>query len=478
MDWLSLQQRYAVPTGASARTARLLALRRVLDGTQYDALSYPFAQERSGAGEYIPLSNRRPAVRTNMCRTVVDDAVSLLFGDSHWPSLVVDDPRVADAMGMFASQTRLASLMMEAATLGSVGSVAMLFEVSAGVPRLSVLDTAYLTPFWDDASGELLRVEERFLVYGRDLAAQGYPIAQDLLGAQFWWQRIWTPMDCIVSVPWMVGMDGGARDERRSVHHGLGFVPIVWMRNLGMHSGRDPEGECTFERAIDTVIEADYLLSQAGRGLKYGSDPTLVLKTGGLAEGVAHQGGAAAALTLPPEGDAKLLEINGSAAGAVLDHYRELRHIVLEQLHGNRAHGDRLSGAQSGRAMEMMCQPLIWLVDRLRHSYGEGALLEVYRMACRFSRVLENGLRLGGVLVKDLPLCRLSLRWPPWFPVADQELQALAQGLVTAVSNGIVSRETATKMFATASGHPDPGLEWAALERCSASTGAFNSMRK
>ncbi|EHH67006.1 hypothetical protein [Gluconobacter morbifer] len=164
-------------------------------------------------------------------------------------------------MGVFTSQTRLASLMMEAARLGSVGSVAILFEVSGGVPRLSLLETAYLTPFWDEASGELLRVEERFLVRGRELAAQGYPISEDLLGAQFWWQRVWTAMDCAVSVPCPVGTSGGSRDESRSVRHGLGFVPIVWIRNLAGPSGRDPEGECTFERAIDTVIEADYLLS-------------------------------------------------------------------------------------------------------------------------------------------------------------------------------------------------------------------------
>lgn len=472
MDWLSLQRRYAVPAGASARTARLLALRRVLDGTQYDALPHPFSMERSGAGEYIPLSNRRPSVRSNLCRTVVDESVSLLFGDTHWPSLIADDTRVSDAMGVFASQTRLASLMMEAATVGSIGSVAVLFEVSAGVPKLSVLDTAYLTPFWDDVSGELLRVEERFLVRGRDLAVQGYAIGEDLLGAQFWWQRIWTPMDCAVSVPWLVGMEGGVRDESRSVRHGLGFVPIVWIRNLGGRQGQDPEGECTFERAIDTVIEADYLLSQAGRGLKYGSDPTLVLKTGGFSEGVAHQGGASSALTLPPEGDAKLLEINGNAAGAVLEHYRELRQIALEQLHGNRAHGDRISGVQSGKAMEMMCQPLIWLVDRLRHSYGESGLLAIYRMACRFSCVLENGLRLGGVLVKDLPYCRMTLRWPAWFPATDPELLSLAQGLVTAVSNGILSRETAVRMYATASGNSDPGTEWRLLENWVALDGA------
>ncbi|WP_245528499.1 phage terminase large subunit [Gluconobacter morbifer] len=40
--------------GASARTARLLALKRVLDGTQYDVLPHPFSMERSGGGNIFP----------------------------------------------------------------------------------------------------------------------------------------------------------------------------------------------------------------------------------------------------------------------------------------------------------------------------------------------------------------------------------------------------------------------------------------
>lgn len=460
MDWLSLQRQYATPPGLPARAGRLLSLSRVLWGTQYDVLPNPFARERSGAGEYIPLSQRRPSVRTNLCRTVVDESVSLLFGDTHWPSVVCSDGRTATCLTDFARDVGLASLMTDAAIRGSVGSVAILFEVAGHVPRLSVLDTAYLTPRWDAVRGTLCEVVERYQVLGRDLAAQGYAIAPDMLGAWFWWQRVWTDDECIVFRPSAVGEVAEGRDAARSVRHGLGFVPIVWIRNLASGGMGEPDGECTFERAIDTVIEADYLLSQAGRGLKYGSDPTLVLKTGGFSDGAVRQGGAASALTLPPEGDAKLLEINGNAAGAVLSHYRELRQLVLEQLHGNRAHGDRVSAGQSGRAMEMMCQPLIWLADRLRHAYGEGGLLPLYRMVCRFSAALDGGLRLGGVLVRDLDPGGLSLHWPPWFAPSEPELLSLAQGLVAAWRGGILSRETAARLYANATGNPDPVAEW------------------
>ncbi|WP_332351202.1 hypothetical protein [Asaia spathodeae] len=251
-------------------------------------------------------------------------------------------------MNAFAFETGLPAFMMQVATCGSVGSVAIWVEILGGRPRFSLLETAYLTPDWDQY-GALLTVTERYLVSGADLKASGYAVASDALSSRFWWQRRWTRIGLDVFVPVPAGEEGNdVLDEKRSSIHDLGFVPVVWIRNPGAVSATEPDGECSFEKAIDTVIEADYLLSQAGRGLKYGSDPTLVLKTPEILEGVARQGGAVSALTLPPEGDAKLLEINGAAAGAVLAHYRELRQLVLEQLHGNRTHGDRLGPLNRG----------------------------------------------------------------------------------------------------------------------------------
>jgi hypothetical protein len=43
------------------RVRKLTILNRVLDGTLYDPLPYHFHEERSVAGEYIPLRQRRPS---------------------------------------------------------------------------------------------------------------------------------------------------------------------------------------------------------------------------------------------------------------------------------------------------------------------------------------------------------------------------------------------------------------------------------
>lgn len=463
MDWLELKAQYPAPAGQPPRCAELLALRRVLDGTQYDDLPNPFSREKSGAGEYIPLSKRRPSVRSNLCSAVVDESTSLLFGDTHWPTIKADHSDTADALACFVRESDLPALMLDAARRGSIGSVALLVEAVERALRVSVLDTAYLTPTWDDATRELTRVVERYMLTGQQLAEAGFEIPPDSMQVKFWWRREWDDQAVAVYVPQPVTEDAPEPviDATHSVTHGLGFVPIVWIRNLAPASQvGEPDGPCTFGRAIDTVIEADYLLSQGSRALKYMSDPVLVLKSGGEPGGAAHQGGSASALNLPPEGDAKLLEINGAASGALLEMYRELRALVLEQLHGNRAHADKLSAAQSGRAMEMMCQSLIWLADRLRQSYGDGGLLPLLKMACRFSSVLTDGVRIGGTDRRSLDPAGLDLHWPDWFPPTTPELLTLAQGLVTAVDGNILSNETAVQIYAARAGVPDGAEEW------------------
>ena len=455
MDWIALQARMPRDVDMPDRSFRLGALEAVLDGRQYDLLPHAFSQERSGAGEYVPLDERRPSVRTGLCRVVVEDSVSLLFSEGHWPSLRVNASRTSVALAELVRETHLNDTMLEAATRGAVGSVAVLFRAVGRKPFFEVLPTRLLTPQWSRKDpGTLLSVTERYKVAAQELLALGYDV--DPLAGPMWFQRRWDDNAETWYLPVAVGSPVVASvDPERSVVHGLGFVPIVWMRNISGGGGFDPEGfdgACTFSAAIDTVIEADYLLSQAGRGLKYGSDPTLVLKDPNaslspMATAV-RSGGVASALTLPPEGDAKLLEINGNAAAAVLAHVQELRAIALEAMHGNRAHGDRLGSAQSGRAIELMSQGLIWLADRLRISYGECGLLSLMQMVCAASAKVRGGLRIGGQDYPDLDPAGLSLIWPSWFPASFMDKQAQAATVATLVSSGVISRAMAFDIVA------------------------------
>ncbi|WP_428375187.1 phage portal protein [Lichenicoccus sp.] len=456
MDWLALQARMPRDADMPARSNRLGALEAVLEGRQYDVLPFAFSRERSEAGDYVPLDDRRPSVRTGLCRVVVEDSVSLLFSEGHWPEIGAADLRTIQALADLIRETHLNDIMLDAATRGSVGSVALLLRAVQRRPFVEVLGTRFLTPQWSRNDPRcLVRVTERYKVAATDLAALGYRV--DPAAGQMWFERCWDDTAETWYLPVPVDQPGQERrvDQERSVVHDLGFVPIVWIRNISGDGGyeRDPaDGACTFSAAIDTVIEADYLLSQAGRGLKYGSDPTLVLKDPGAGLGgvamTVRSGGASSALTLPPEGDAKLLEINGNAAAAVLAHVQELRAIALEAMHGNRAHGDRLSNAQSGRAIEMMFQGLIWLADRLRISYGECGLLALMRMVCAATGRVRGGLRIAGKDHADLDATGLSLVWPSWFPTTFADRQAQASTVATLVASGVIDRQAAFDIVA------------------------------
>ena len=432
----------------SRRTWILETLTRVINGELYDILPFDFHDERSAIGEYIPLRKRRPSVRYPLCRLVVEDSVALLFSEGHFPTIDCPDRKTQDSLAKIFHDARLNLIMIEAAMRGSVGSVAILMRVLKGRIFFQVLDTLYLTPSWNPQEPDtLIGMIEKYKVSGSQLKATGYDIPEPT--GDYWFQRSWDIESEIWYMPLQVGTDEPLKiDSHRTIHHGLGFVPMVWIRNLpGFSATNDPnDGACTFRAAVDTQIEIDYQLSQAGRGLKYSSDPTLLLKEP-IGSDTDIVKGAGNALIVGEHGDARLLEIGGTAAAAVIDYVKTLRDFALESIHGNRASPERLTAAQSGRAMELMNQGLLWLADNLRISYGEVAMLSLAKMVVRAST--QYTIRTS---TSELPpmnaAAPLSLKWPRWFPASASDRQLDASTLVTLVDAGLISRSSAMKAIA------------------------------
>jgi Phage portal protein, SPP1 Gp6-like len=446
------------------RTRKLDILSRVLEGRLYDVLPYRFHEERGASGEYIPLRNRRPSIRYPLSRIVVEDSVALLFSEGHFPTIDCSDPTTEAAIAEIASEAQLNLVMTDAAIRGSVGSTAILLRVLKGRVFLQVLNTMYMTPFWaPDEPDTLKLVVEKYKVPGRVFQHNGY--ADVDVSRDYWFERHWDASSETWFQPRPVGTDEPpAVDSARTTRHGLGFVPLVWIKNLpGISSTGDPvDGACTFRSAIETQIEIDYQLSQAGRGLKYSSDPTLLLKEPAAVNSELLTG-AGNALVVGEHGDARLLEIGGTASAAVMEYVRTLREFALESVHGNRASPERLSAAQSGRALELMNQGLIWLADNLRTTYGEGAILRLARMIARAST--RYALRVHGRPVPPMdPEAVFSLKWPRWYPVSAEDRQRDAQTLATLTKNGHISRETAVKSIADVYDIADVSAELVRIE--------------
>jgi Phage portal protein, SPP1 Gp6-like len=468
-DFRSLKDGYHKDSDYPQRAHDLLALARVLDGKLYHELKNAFSEEKRDSGEYIPLKDRRPAVRTRFCPTVVNDSVSMLFSEGHFPDVECKDEKTRDALTTVIKEACLNAVMIEAATRGSVGSICVLMRVLQARVFVTVMQTPYMTPEWDEnAPDTLKKVVERYKAKGDVLKAAGYTIADDDLDKEFWFQRVWDENAENWYLP-QTKEDAKAGkapvlDYKRTVKHSLGFVPMVWVKNLPCGEN-DIDGAPTFPaEAIDTQIEADYLLSQGGRGLKYQSDPVLHIKEPAFSGNGPVVKGAANAIITGAEGDAKLLEINGDAASAVMDWVKALREIALEGMGGNRSNADKLSAAQSGRAMELMNQSLIWLADKLRISYGEGALLELLCMIVRASSKFPLKDKRGRPIEKMSQEEDISLRWPAWYPPTYADKATQATTLDELRGGGLISQETAVKSIADSYDIEDVAKELAAIK--------------
>jgi hypothetical protein len=442
-----------------ARAFEIDIFNRILDGTFYDHLEYYFYEEVDSCNITIPLIDRRPSVRLRLAKMVVDDSVSLLFGDGHFPTFETENDELRKQLDDIKKYTHLNEMMSHAATRGSVGSVAILMKIIDGYVSFKPLCTEFLTPVFSDANPDVLvSITEKYKVKGRDLLAYGYSGLED---HQFYWiERVWDDINETRFLPYPVIKDPEVEtvkeiDQLRSVEHALGFVPIVWIKNLGDKNGID--GRCTFEAAIDNNIEIDYQLSQAGRGLRYAGDPTLLIKDDGdLADSKSLKKSPARALVLQGDkSDAKYLEIDGTACDAVLKFVEAIRKIALQNVGGNTVNPDKISTAQSGKAIELLYQPLVWLTDRLRVSYGKG-LLQLINMVMLASHKFEikmNSPLIGDAQstppVKNLDLTSpVTLRWPSFFGATNSDKLQVAQALNTLKDNFIISQETAVKTVA------------------------------
>jgi hypothetical protein len=334
---------------------------RILEGAFYDHLPHGFHQEMSESNEYVPLRQRRPSVRYGLCRLVVEDSVALLFSEGHFPTAETEDEKIKEALADIVKDLRLNEILMEAATTGSTGSVALHLRILQQAdgrsfrPCVEVHSTGFLTPEFDPAAPDTLNcIHERYKVRGRALIERGYAIDDADAEVWFWFARDWDKAAEIWFLPWKLtatdqtnGITPYTIDTTRTVTHDLGFVPWLWIRNLpgklkllDFQHGRPSsgnailystiDGACTFAGAIDAMIEIDYQLSQVGRGLKYAMDPLLLLKEPAAPQDGQFVKSGGTAMVVSKDGDGKMLEIGGTAFTVVMDYVRALRELGME----------------------------------------------------------------------------------------------------------------------------------------------------
>lgn len=430
---------------------------RCLNGTIYDNLSYDFHQEYMDDihTSYIEIHQRRPCTRVGMglIKIAVDQSASMTFGEGRMPAIECDDDEnIETVLNNFIKENHLNQVMMDAAVKGSVGSIALRLRILKNRGFVDVLPTKFLTPEWDPfAPDTLIKVTEKRKVKGKELIANGYNIDEREAESMFWFQRIWDTNNETWYQPWPVNNKEKEPiipqvDTTRSVQHNLAFCPIIWIKNL--HNGpNDLDGRSTFDAAIDTCIEMDYLASQNVAGLLYNAVPTMVIQNP-IDPSLPVIARPNQTLNLDATGDAKMLETSGNASHSIHEKIRMLRELAMEAMGGNRASPEKLGAPASGEAQKVMWHPTVMLADNLRNTYGVEGLLTLMRLVLKATK--KYPLIIMGQKVSNLrDDIMLTLKWPPFFPPTATDRAGLVTATRSALEGGIMSKETAVKSLAS-----------------------------
>jgi hypothetical protein len=462
----------------SIRECKLHILQMFLDGSIYDNLQ-DFSQEYQGKnGAYIPLSKRRPSSTYRLCEIVVNESVGMLFGEGHFPEIRCEKEyeNTEKFLRYITDSCHLKRTMLNAAKEGSIGSVCILVKVLEGKFYFDVLNTKHLTPVFDQqAPDKLIMLMDKKKTDGATLIAHGYDIPETDKNKYFYVEREWTPTEEIYYIPYLcdeprriiapnvnIGIVK-AKDNERSTVHDLGFVPAIWIQNLP--KAHHIDGLCTFQAILDTQTEIDYQISQAGRLLKYNSDPTLVIKNPTAIDGnqlIRSQ----TVLNIDEKGDAYYAEMSGQGVQAVMDYVKMLREFGLESVRGNRTSPEKVGAHQSGRAMQMLNNHLINLVDEMRLTYGDSGLIPIYQMCVDIFNSNAYEMKYDDHRPdKELPEGEIKLGWQNWYPQTGQDKYNEAQAIQIYRSTGVMSAETAVDYIATEYGIEDTEKEVQAIDK-------------
>ncbi len=487
MAFRDITSKIEYPAGTSARFRRLDAYDRLLDGTLYDHLKHPFSHEFDGQN-HVRLENRRPSVVYNLARMIADQTSALAFGDGHaphvrcWDEAGDENPfaKTEEAIESLIDACDIFGTMTEAVFRGSVGSCAIKVRaLPSGLPRVSVVRGKYARPVYDVADPTaLLGLIQVYPTLGADLAQYGYDNIDD---EKTYWIRIelgkkeerwFLPLadddyqklgqkDAIgKTIEWAI-------DRDRTYTHGFSVVPAVWIRNI---SGEGIDGQATFGQIVDMCVEIDYTLSQIGRGIKYTMDPLLVVRKGELASSLPVGGGMTSegnfvkdpsnVMVLPAGAMAELLEINGKGFETSREYVRLLREYALEIVGGMKSDAETTKAAQSGRALELLHQALVWLVGRLRGSYGDLGFVPLLKILLGGLR--DGVIRLPGIVASTIDLdAPIRLVWPSWWQPRGADLLAEAQAFESLIGGGksgvpVLPRNTVTRAAAMSLNLTDP----------------------
>lgn len=436
----------------SARSARYFA-------RQYDDL-----EDWSDEGR---LEDKAPNLRIRLTKIAIDQINAHLFGVDKKPRFEVESPtsdegedddgeeddsdlgsRVSELYG----ESGLRRQLPEVGRLGNLhGTVGVGFHVVEGEIDVEIIHAADSRPTFgrDDRRraarrgidfDDLLELDERWLEVDED------PTTGE--ETRVLHRRRWTPDRTVEYEP--IELEGDEvedaedltwiPDDDRTTEHGLGFVPVEWIKNLPL--AHDIDGQAIVGDAeFDLEDEINYQLSQTGRALRYNQEPQPYFKNvDGVSREETIRRGSKNPLNLmgasrDAEPDVGLLEMDGAGTDAALDYVDQLSRFFREATKTIRHDPEKLKGALSGVALKRLLRPLIGVVGEERAQYGP-----------KLARLLE---KMVAAVDGDEIWGQLSPSWPAPVELTPQERLQAIQAALRLYRSGLATKRKAVELVSS-----------------------------
>jgi Phage portal protein, SPP1 Gp6-like len=403
----------------------------------------------------VPLRDKRPNVQIGLTKKAINRVNAHLFGEGHAPAWKIeqaDEDALDIALQEVLDESGLRRRYSELGRLGCLhGTVAIGFFVfDNGRIDTEIINAGKSRPIFgrDDRRkaieldidfDELLELREYWRTFEDD-EESGERL-------ETWHRRDWTTTETVEYLPILGPVTKPEdlkwkRNEEDTTVHSLGFVPAEWITPLEVANDIDG-APIVDEPEYLLEDEVNYTLSQAGRGIRYNQEPTLVLTGVDTQSDTAIKRGGDNTLMIqadPTTGgtqsaDAKLLEMVGTGPTTAMDYVRMVRNLFNEIVQVVDHDPAQFAGATSGVALERLLYPMILLVQNLRPDYEE-----------KLGRLLWKMLRATGAGTTGDDI-RVSAIWPPVVESTAVDLRDYAAAIIQLYELGIVDRRKAVEFL-------------------------------
>ena len=420
------------------RYKRIEKHRKYFTSQQYEGRPDFFTGIKAGTSEIVPLRERKPCIIYPLPKNSAAQVVRFTFGESRFPSVSIEEITAENAVaGETLSKEEAEKLEKFVAELIdrchlkpgirkvmrpglAVGTACVFYKLIDGLLELDMANAEDVLPEFKDGrpGGDVLRAVWVYQYEDAVPNALGVPEAKRFWFRQDFDEIAFTEYERVAVNPneppkWKVS---------RETKHGFGFCPVRWIRNVHDADSRDIDGVSLFEGLHDEFDALNFALSQRHRGINFWGVPQpwetgVEEDDGPTPEGrrSGPQGYSPAhgkilgadgrpAVKVSPDNkwsyrgeNAKvgLLETTGKAFEAATAHVQDIRSRLLEAMsvvlvNVSEIAGRTQQGQMSAKFLELAYEPLLALVDEMRHTWWPHGLQAILSDMLRIVTALKG----------------------------------------------------------------------------------------